>query len=244
MASVRLQRSLNFKKRPILITYQAPWRSSLIYSLLFFLFYSPISASLDLKISSYFYQNKAFTSSCFLEGIYHYGILPGWILMVYALFGLMLTYFNTKLKKYVYKYLVIILTLAIGSGLFVHLVLKENWGRPRPKQTIEFGGTKPFRPFYYPDFSHQPAAKSFACGHCTMGFCFFALFFIGQQSRDQKMAKAGLALAFLLGGTLGYARIAQGGHFLSDVIVSAFVMWWTALLLAFYLQKLSKKNRI
>ena len=74
-----------------------------------------------------------------------------------------------------------------------------------------------------------------------MGFCFFALFFIGQQSRDQKMAKAGLALAFLLGGTLGYARIAQGGHFLSDVIVSAFVMWWTALLLAFYLQKLSKK---
>ena len=38
-------------------------------------------------------------------------------------------------------------SLALGPGLLVNGVLKENSHRPRPEQTVEFGGPWRFRPF-------------------------------------------------------------------------------------------------
>lgn len=38
-------------------------------------------------------------------------------------------------------------------------------------------------------------------------------------------------LAFILGGTLGVLRILQGGHFLSDILFSALLMWFVAIAL-------------
>ncbi len=222
-------------------------RNNLIVTCLFFIFFTPVSAWLDLKVSHHFYQAGHFQTSLFLEWIYHYGIIPGWFLVGYAFFGLLISFFK---KYYVTRqkdFIVIILTLALGSGLVAHLLLKDHWGRPRPRQTIEFGGSQAFHAFYQPQFFEQPQpSKSFVCGHCTMGFCFFSLFFLGIYYQKKMMALIGLLSALLLGGMLGYARIAQGGHFLSDVIISAFIMWWTALLLtqAFFSNYLLLKNDV
>ena len=46
--------------------------------------------------------------------------------------------------------------MAIGVGLFTHILLKDHWGRPRPKQVTQFGGTQEFHPFYKPNFFDQP----------------------------------------------------------------------------------------
>jgi hypothetical protein len=40
--------------------------------------------------------------------------------------------------------LFVTLTIAIGPGLVANVVLKDNWGRARPHQIVEFGGTKRF----------------------------------------------------------------------------------------------------
>lgn len=203
-----------------------------------FLLYLPWSAPVDLWISKLFYENEHFQSNPFLDWIYHYGIIPGWILTGIALIGLVSSLFSHTFKTKQKALILIVLTLAIGSGVIVHLTLKDHWGRPRPRQTIEFGGIQPFRAIYSPNFFNQPeSSKSFPCGHCTMGFCFFSLIWIGNYYRKNSLIWMGLICSFIFGGLLGYARIAQGGHFLSDVLVSALIMWLTSFLLFCWLFK-------
>ena len=125
--------------------------------------------------------------------------------------------------------LVMALTLLIGSGIIVHVILKDHWGRPRPKQIVQFGGQQQYRPYYLPDlFTKKEPSKSFPCGHCSTGFYFFCLAFIGWKEKMPYLLWGGLFFALLLGGLLSVARIAQGGHFFSDVLVSALIMWFTA----------------
>lgn len=192
--------------------------------LLLFALYAPFSGESDLWIAKYFYHNGQFENSYYLEWIYHYAIIPGWIL---ALSGCALLF-----GKWRRIGLFIVLTLALGAGLIVHAALKDHWGRPRPKQTIEFGGTQAFRPFYKPNFFQQPEpSKSFPCGHCTMGFYFFTIMLLGIHFRNRVLFWSGFGLSILIGGALGYARIAQGGHYLSDVIASGLIMWLAAVCL-------------
>ena len=126
----------------------------------------------------------------------------------------------------------LLLSLALGAGLIAHTLLKDRWGRPRPRQVAEFGGHQQFRPYYLPNFFHQPEpSKSFPCGHCTMGFYFFAVALVCQRQGWRWGAIFSYFLAFFLGILLGVTRMAQGGHFFSDILVSALLMWWVASLL-------------
>ncbi|HBH49073.1 MAG TPA: PAP2 family protein, partial [Bacteroidales bacterium] len=36
--------------------------------------------------------------------------------------------------------LMMILTIVLGPGLLVNATFKDNWGRPRPNEIVEFGG--------------------------------------------------------------------------------------------------------
>ena len=36
----------------------------------------------------------------------------------------------------------LVLSLLLGPGLLVNVILKDNWGRPRPGSVVEFGGTQ------------------------------------------------------------------------------------------------------
>ena len=205
-------------------------RAWLIPILLFGLL-APWTPYLDLEISRYFYKgNGQFVSNQFTDVMYNYGILPADIIVGMALCLFIGSYIFQAWKKWRSASLALVLTLAIGSGLIVHAMLKDHWGRPRPKQVIEFGGRQAFRPFYYPNFFHQPEpSKSFSCGHCTMGFYFFALILLGKKEGNRFLFISGVILTLLLGGLLSLTRIMQGGHFFSDVLASALVMWLTAL---------------
>lgn len=208
-------------------------KAAILIPILLLIFFAPWSDQIDLWISGQFFHAEQFQSSPLLDGIYHYGLLPGWLLAGAAAVGLIFSFIFSSLHKWRCVCLYLVLTLAIGSGLIAHLILKDHWGRPRPKQSVEFGGGQPFRPFYSPNLLHQAEpSKSFPCGHCTMGFYFFALMLLGIRYKHKQIFWLGLGLSLSLGVLLGYARIAQGGHFFSDVLVSAFVMWWTALLLS------------
>jgi membrane-associated PAP2 superfamily phosphatase len=46
--------------------------------------------------------------------------------------------------------LFLLLTLAIGPGILANLILKEHWGRSRPIDVTEFGGTDRFTPWWDP----------------------------------------------------------------------------------------------
>jgi lipid A 4'-phosphatase len=114
----------------------------------------------------------------------------------------------------------LLLALGLGPGLLVNTVLKDHWGRARPSQVTEFGGSKPFTP------APLPAANcrrncSFPAGHPAIGFYLVSFAFL---VRDRRRRRAAEAAAIAAGAVIGLARLVQGGHFLSDVVFSGLLV--------------------
>lgn len=198
---------------------------------------TPFTAAWDLAVAHYFYEgNGHFSSAPVYSFVYQYGVVPAQLAVLLACIALLLSYCLARFKKWRQGALLLVLPLLIGAGFVVHAVLKDHWGRPRPKQVIEFGGHQAFLPYYVPNFAEKPEpAKSFPCGHCTMGFYFFALALLGRRLDKPVLFWGGLAAALGLGIMLSLTRIAQGGHFLSDTLVSALIMWLAAYGCSLYL---------
>ncbi len=154
----------------------------------------------------------------------------GFLVSFSALAGLLLSWKYEILKKGNKAFLVLLLTFVLGAGLITNVALKGSWNRPRPRQVTEFGGKYPFRPFYIPQFKRQDEPqKSFPSGHATVGFYYFALYLIAKRYHKRYLAWISLALVVVMGGGLSITRIAQGGHFFSDTLFSALLMWLVAL---------------
>ena len=194
---------------------------------------TPFTPWFDQHTAQYFYDHgsghEQFVSHPLFDFLYVWALVPGQLMAALALFVFCLSYLFKKIKPWRPHSLYLILTLAVGSGLISHALLKDHWGRPRPRQVIQYGGQQEYRPIWKPNFTQQPEpSKSFPCGHCTMGFYFFCLYFIGKRLNKQWLKRVGLALAISIGISLGITRMAQGGHFFSDICMSALIMWLTA----------------
>ncbi|MBA3238392.1 MAG: phosphatase PAP2 family protein [Parachlamydiaceae bacterium] len=188
---------------------------------------APFSGAVDVAISTYFFDpaTREFSTHPFFRFFFVWGLLPGQVFGIGAILLFMLSFVFKQFKKWRKPALQVILTIAIGAGFITHTLLKENWKRPRPRQVEQFAGTEAFRPFYQPDFVVNGNFKSFPSGHSAMGFCFFALAVQGRRLHNRPLFWGGLALALTLGISLSLTRIAQGGHFFTDTLASACLMW-------------------
>lgn len=125
----------------------------------------------------------------------------------------------------------VLLVLALGPGVAVNTVLKDHWGRARPSQVTEFGGAQAFTPAPLPANACEKNC-SFVSGHASIGFGLIAFAFLAEIPRRRRT----LALAAVATGTaIGLARMAQGAHFLSDVVFAGLTVWGIAGLLAWAL---------
>jgi lipid A 4'-phosphatase len=137
----------------------------------------------------------------------------------------------------------VLASLALGPGLVVNVLLKDNWGRPRPSTIAEFGGPNHYVPAFIP--SDQCLDNcSFSSGHAALGFWMIA-FAMLVSPRWRPLA---LLAAVGFGAAVGLVRIAQGGHFLSDVIVSGVIIgaitrWLYVRMVAPYEILTQKNNR-
>jgi membrane-associated PAP2 superfamily phosphatase len=206
--------------------------------ILFLILLTPFSADIDMFVAKMTFNRswsgtetleRGFFTTPFFDFIYLYGVLPAQILCAIALIAMFLSIWMPNLKRYRAACAVLSITLGLGSLFITHTILKECWGRPRPRQTQEFGGHQPFRAYYQPLFNKAPEpSKSFPSGHSTCGFYFFCLYFLGRRFQMPRLAKLGIVLSLFLGGMLSAARIVQGGHFISDVYVAGLIMWLTS----------------
>ncbi len=188
---------------------------------------------LDIPVSSFFFKGGAFSNHPFFVFIYTYGEYPALGIVGLSALLIPLTYLFNSLKKYRIIFYFLALNLFLGGYLVNEKLFKEHFGRPRPKQTTLFGGEEPYRPIYKPDISFKVRPlKSFACGHATAGFYFLA---VAKLKKERRWRKFWTIFALITGGLLGLARIAQGGHFLSDVLTSITLMWGSATLLEHFL---------
>ncbi len=115
----------------------------------------------------------------------------------------------------------LLLTLTLGPGLIVNRGFKTYWGRARPQHVEVFGGSKQFTPALQPT-NQTNRNGSFVSGHAALGFWLLTPAFISSYK------KFWLSLGIITGGLIGLIRIAQGGHFLSDVLFAFFAVYFTA----------------
>ncbi len=106
-----------------------------------------------------------------------------------------------------------------GPLLLVNILLKELWGRWRPREIFELGGREIFTPVLDVTGSCTDNC-SFVSGEvASMAMVFFALAF---ATRHWRPIHYGLALS--MGVLEAFIRIGQGGHFLSDSIMAIALM--------------------
>nr|WP_257099030.1 phosphatase PAP2 family protein [Pseudovibrio flavus] len=111
--------------------------------------------------------------------------------------------------------LFLITTLIMGPGIVVNAILKNNWGRPRPKHIEEFGGVDPFIGIWNPT-DICPTNCSFVSGEASMAIWLFAVVFL--LPRFWKWPAAIFIAILCL--VFSANRVAFGGHFLSDTLLS------------------------
>jgi lipid A 4'-phosphatase len=123
----------------------------------------------------------------------------------------------------------------LGPGLVVNGILKAHWGRARPYDVVDFGGTAQFTPAW--QISDQCAANcSFVSGEGagTTALTIMALLilFALRDHLPKAALRAGQIAAVAMLGFVGWQRVASGGHFLSDVLLSMLLTTLIAAVLA------------
>lgn len=112
--------------------------------------------------------------------------------------------------------LVLIGGLALGSGLIVNGVLKSMWGRARPIQIEAFGGDADFTRAW--QVADQCLSNcSFVSGEGSSAAWMVAVVAVMTPSGLRTWA---LPVAGAYAMALSISRIAFGGHFLSDILLS------------------------
>lgn len=157
-------------------------------------------------------------SDGFIQLLYHYGTWPA----IVAVVGCAVVHLAGVIRSRQWAWrgvgIYMLLVLLVGPGLVVNTGFKDHFGRPRPRNVVEFGGAEKFTPVWHPRLGHE--GTSFPSGHASMGFLWFG-FAVYESERNRRRAWlfAGLALAH--GTAMGFARVAQGAHWFSDVVWSA-----------------------
>jgi membrane-associated PAP2 superfamily phosphatase len=208
---------------PILIN-----NSKWLLPILFMLFIAPFTPYVDLQLSRFFYNQDQFYNPPLFQFLYNYGEIFGFFIAGASTLIFLFSYYFSFLKKYRTHCLAFLITFVIGAGLLTNTLFKGYWGRPRPKQLIEFGGTYEYRPFYKPNFFPHESQKSFPSGHVAMGFCYLSFCISLRRQQKSPVYYMALALTLFSGCGLMVARVAQGGHFFSDTLFSFILIWLIA----------------
>jgi lipid A 4'-phosphatase len=199
------------------------WVAFIITSLLFVFF-----PQIDIFVSALFYSKESgfIASGTWYEYILYNSIQP--VIALAIVLPILIWFYNIAAKKNLYHVnkkvvLYLLLVVAIAPGIIVNDILKEHWGRARPAETTLFGGDKKFTPAFI--ISDQNG-YSFSCGHVAGAF-----FLIAPALLIRKRRALWMSLAVGYGLAISTIRIAVGGHFLSDTVVSFFIVYVTTLII-------------
>jgi membrane-associated PAP2 superfamily phosphatase len=174
---------------------------------------------LDIAVASFFHHGAdGFPAdrNGFLLDVRHAGMAVTRIVVVSLVVAFLGKLFLPMLMRTVSsrKLLFLATSMALGPGILVNSLLKEFWGRPRPRQITEFGGTMEFFPAWVPGGACGTNC-SFPSGEASSAMWLIALVFVVPERWRRGVTIAVLAWAL----TISVNRMAFGAHFLSDVVI-------------------------
>jgi len=186
----------------------------------------------DVWVSQAFYDalGQSFPANQWL-GVHAVYLATPWVTrLVFLLCCLVWLYVKARPQRHTLHWqrrvLAWVLMAVIGLGVVVDWGLKDQVGRPRPEQLDIFGRNKPFVPAFQLS-THCDVNCGFVSGHAAAGFSIMAWGMWAAWSRRKRWLLAGAVVGLLIGAV----RIAQGGHFLSDVVFAGWAVWLTYVLI-------------
>ncbi len=220
--------------------------------------------NLDIKFSQLFYtDSQGFVYRNNFIVLFFFQIIPIFTKIFITSCIVYLLYKILKLKRWqdflFSTILYLVVTGLIGPGLIVNHIFKENFGRARPVQIVDFNGSKSFsRVLAISNQCHHNC--SFSSGHAAMAYYFTALAYALALYNSKKLKESALLkkssdldssfllkekaifpiiyiIMLLFGSVVGFSRILMGGHFLSDVIASCLIVLSVNYLLYLWWQK-------
>ncbi len=220
-----------------------------IFTVLFYFF------DWDIAIASQFWNS---TDKWFLGDLQPWAFFRDWLekpIVVVAAIALLLFLISflklkdsskffrvvTKLKAIRLELLFIVLVIVIGDGLIVNAILKEFWGRPRPRDILQFGGDYAYIPLW--TFGPAGDNSSFTCGHCAAAWSFIVFGFLFLHRNRVKAALAFIGVG-IYGTLMSITRMVQGGHFLSDAMWSLFILYLVAFAFYYWILKIPTRYQI
>lgn len=187
----------------------------------------------DVAISAVFYdpvnQRWPLVNAPLCSLFYRQGTLPGTALFVAGLVLIPVGLLRRR-PTWVRGGAFLAIVFAVGPGLIVNEAFKQHWGRPRPNQVREFGGDYEFAAVGSPG-SVARHNSSFPSGHAAVAFYLMTPAFVVNPHRRGWSTRL-LTLGATFGGAMAAVRVMQGGHFTSDVVWSAGIVYFTAVAMA------------
>jgi lipid A 4'-phosphatase len=115
----------------------------------------------------------------------------------------------------------------LGPGLTSNLLLKENWGRPRPNFVQQFAGSETFQPWWHPSSACKRNC-SFVSGEASQAFWTVA----PASLAPPQIRPFALGGAVLFGTAVGAMRVVFGRHFVTDIVFAGVIT--VAIVMALY----------
>lgn len=183
----------------------------ILFTVLFFIF-----PQIDIKTSSLFFHNGGF--------IFHPWFNVARRIFVWIVYSLMLILtiniiwsLICKNRRILNASAFVLLFFAIGPGLMVNVILKNHFGRPRPTYITQFNGKENYQKPWL--ISRQCDTNcAFPAGEPSTAFALFSFLIFFRKSKHRCLLGFFLTINWIF---FSYIRIAQGGHFLSDVLIGA-----------------------
>ena len=191
-------------------------------------------STVDVSFSHIFFDGSKFPAADvqIFHGIRHFTWNTAILVTLLCVIGSILSLFRRQFlwvepRKWYYS----VLLMVTGPGLVVNEGLKKLWGRARPAEILEFGGTQFFSPALVP--SDQCARNcSFVSGEASGAVAIAVIVWVLTDQSKSDLLRHLLRIAtIILAVTASFLRISTGRHFLSDVIFAALVVTGLALLL-------------
>jgi membrane-associated PAP2 superfamily phosphatase len=190
-----------------------------------------LASPADLAMEHWFWSSAdgwRLANDPVVQFLYHYGTWPAAVVGIGGALLWAASVLTGRLRRTRPLALFLSLLLIVGPGLIINVGFKDHFGRSRPRQTSEFGGNQPYRALG--ELGPRDGGKSFPSGHASMGFYWLGLL-IYFWKRRRNLALAFGALGLIHGLLMGCCRMAQGGHWPSDILWSAGFVYLTAWLL-------------
>jgi lipid A 4'-phosphatase len=188
-----------------------------------------IWTALDLDLAAWFHEQghgKNMIVWWWVEAINLHLPAAFRVVVVLALAAWLVATLGTAYRQWRLPLAFVVLSGALGPGLLVNSGFKEHWQRSRPYEVQNFGGTQEFtRAGLITDQCNNNC--SFVSGHVSCGFFFISLMLV-----DARRRRLWAAVGLVGAGVVGFARMADMAHWLSDVLwagpitlVCSWIVW-------------------